>query len=200
MRTLALAVFVGGVALAAQSPKTYTPSVPPRADEQTILNARVVAVDAAGSRLTVRGVDVRADGGRDETFTVAAPASASLAGLKPGAEVLLVLRGTSVVEVRPAAASTTAGAAATRTTAPKKPRPAVTPAAVSVPVTPAPVPVATPFRAPNPVPTPRPVSTPIPVGPPPAVGMPRPVVLPSEGPSPVTSPASTPSPVTSPTS
>jgi hypothetical protein len=152
MRTLTLVVFLGGAALAQaqQSPKTYTPEAAPRPNEETILNARVVSVDPAGARLTVRGVDVKADGGRDETFTVAAPAAARLAELKRGAEVLLVLRGTTVVEVKVSVASGGQGGTAmdrTRKTAPaaasarrpagtstrSTPRPTVTPQAGAAP-------------------------------------------------------------------
>jgi hypothetical protein len=76
MRTLALLAFLGCAAVAqAQQPKTYAPETAPRANEETVLNARVVSVDVAGARLTVRGVDVKADGGRDETYSVAAPAA-----------------------------------------------------------------------------------------------------------------------------
>jgi hypothetical protein len=123
MRTLTLLVFLGGAALAPaqQSPKTYTPEAAPRPNEETILNARVVSVDPAGARLTVRGVDVKADGGRDETFAVAAPAAARLAELKRGAEVLLVLRGTTVVEVKVSVASGGQGGTAMEGTRKKAP-------------------------------------------------------------------------------
>src|SRR6186997_826420 len=106
MRTLALLAFLGCAAVAqAQQPKTYAPETAPRSNEETVLNARVVSVDVAGARLTVRGVDVKADGGRDETFSVAAPAASRLGELKRGTEVLLRLRGTTVVEVKASAAS-----------------------------------------------------------------------------------------------
>src|SRR6266536_3624631 len=106
MKTLALLVFLGSAAVVgAQPPRSFTPSTPPRPDEATILNARVVAVDTAGGRITVRGVDVRADGGRDESFVVAAPVVARLGELRPGTEVLLTLRGTTVVDVKVSVAS-----------------------------------------------------------------------------------------------
>jgi hypothetical protein len=106
MRTLALLLLVGCATIAqAQPPKTYTPGTPPRPGQETILNARVVSVDRAGSRLTVRGVDVKADGGSNETFTVAAPAASRLAELKPGMEVLLTLSGTTVIDVKVSVAS-----------------------------------------------------------------------------------------------
>jgi hypothetical protein len=161
-------------------------------------------------------VDVKADGGRDETFTVAAPAASRLAELKRGTEVLLVLRGTTVVDLKVSVTSSGEGATVapvTRKTTPRSstraqagtirstPRPTVTPLVavtpqpgvvppqtVTVPVTPAAV-VATPtpvYAAP--FPTPRPQPTPIPVG------TPRPVVLPSEGPSPSMTPTPSPSP------
>jgi hypothetical protein len=218
MRTLASLVLLGcaAVAQAQQTPKTYTPDHPPRANEETILNARVVSVDPAGARLTVRGVDVRADGGRDETFTVAAPAASRLAELKRGTEVLLVLRGTTVVDLKVSVTSGGEGATVapgTRKTTPASstrgkagtirstPRPTVTPLVavtpqpgvvppqtVPVPVTPVGV-VATPTPVyATPFPTPRPQPTPIPVG------TPRPVVLPSEGPSPSMTPTPSPSP------
>jgi hypothetical protein len=162
-------------------------------------------------------VDVKADGGRDETFAVAAPAASRLAELKRGTEVLLVLRGTTVVDLK---ISVTSGGEAATTVAPvtrkatpasstrgqartvrSTPRPAVTPLVavtpqpgvvppqtVTVPVTPPSV-VATPAPVyATPFPTPRPQPTPIPVG------TPRPVVLPSEGPSPSMTPTPSPSP------
>ena len=219
MKTLGSLVLLvcAAVAQAHQAPKTYSPEHPPRANEETILNARVVSVDPAGARVTVRGVDVKADGGRDETFTVAAPAASTLAGLKRGTEVLLVLRGTTVVDLKVSVASGGEGGTAvqgTRKTAPAgsstrgqagrgrtTPRPIVTPLAVAtpqpgvvppqpvtVPVTPVGI-VATPTPAyATPFPTPRPQATPIPVG------TPRPVLLPSEAPSPATTPTPSPSP------
>src|SRR5437764_1089095 len=106
MRIPALLLLLGGAATVyAQAPQSYTPANPPGPNDETILNARLVAVDAAGSRLTVRGVDVRADGGRDESYDVAAPASAQLRGLRPGMEVLLTLRGTTVIGVKISVAS-----------------------------------------------------------------------------------------------
>jgi hypothetical protein len=170
MKTLALLLSLAlGGAAEAQTPKTYAPATPPRPDEQTILNARVVSVDAPGARLTVRGVDVKADGGRDETFSVAAPAASQLAGVRPGMEVLLVLRGQTVVEVKVSTksggegssaagrASTTApsrGAKARRTGAAEPrttPRPAVTPQ---------PVPQAQPMVSPQPGPVSQGVAQP----------------------------------------
>src|SRR4029450_2899172 len=110
MRTLTLLAFLGCAALAqAQQPKTYTPETAPRASEETVLNARVVSVDTAGAHLTVRGVDVKADGGRDETFSVPPPAPSRLGELKRGMEVLLRLRGTTVVDVKVSAASGASG-------------------------------------------------------------------------------------------
>jgi hypothetical protein len=213
MRTLASLVLLGcaAVAQAQQAPKTYTPDHPPRANEETILNARVVSVDPAGARLTVRGVDIKADGGRDETFTVAAPAASRLGELKRGTEVLLVLRGTTVVDLKVSVASGGEGGTpvpGTRKTTPASstrgrstPRPTVTPRVavtpqpgvvppqpVTVPVTPVGV-VATPTPVyATPFPTPRPQPTPIPVG------TPRPVLLPSEAPSPSMTPTPSPSP------
>ena len=137
MRTLALLAFLGCAAVAqAQQPKTYAPETAPRSNEETVLNARVVSVDVAGARLTVRGVDVKADGGRDETFSVAAPAASRLSEFKRGMEVLLVLRGTTVVDVKTSVASggqgnATAGASTrgqTRSGARKGSAAAVTPA------------------------------------------------------------------------
>jgi hypothetical protein len=218
MRTLASLVLLGcaAVAQAQQAPKTYTPDHPPRANEETILNARVVSVDPAGARVTVRGVDIKADGGRDETFTVAAPATSRLAELKRGTEVLLVLRGTTVVDLKVSVTSGGEGgtvlpgtrkatpASSTRRqagTSRSTPRPTVTPLVavtpppgvvppqpVTAPVTPVGT-VATPTPAyATPFPTPRPQPTPIPVG------TPRPVLLPSEAPSPSMTPTPSPSP------
>ncbi len=170
MKTLPLLLSLALAGAAeAQTPKTYTPSTPPRPDEQTILNARVVSVDAAGRRLTVRGVDVKADGGRDETLSVAAPAADQLSGIRPGMEVLLVLRGQTVVEVKTSvnsgggagnavqgASTTAAGAAGTtrtrgrgRTTR-RGPQPAVTPQPPAVPQA-QPVPQPQPLVSPQPV-------------------------------------------------
>jgi len=106
MRTLALLAFLGCAALAqAQQPKTYAPEKAPGPNEETVLNARVVSVDVAGARVTVRGVDVKADGGRDETYSVAAPAAARLGEFKRGMEVMLRLRGATVVDVKASPAS-----------------------------------------------------------------------------------------------
>src|SRR6478736_2111872 len=175
MRTLPLLVILGCAAAAqAQQPQSFTPSAPPHAGEETILNARVVSVDVAGSRLTVRGVDVKADGGRDEAYAVSPRAASALAGLKPGAGVLLVLRGTTVVEVRPSAATPAPAAPPSRATPARRtprvavtPAPGVSPAATTAPasvpsvvidgtapvplITPVPQAVATPFPTPRPV-------------------------------------------------
>ena len=106
MKTPALLLLLGCATVAhAQAPKSYTPSTPPRVGEETILNARVVSVDRATGRLTVRGVDVKADGGNNETFTVVAPALSRLSELKPGMEVLLTLSGTTVRDVKVSVAS-----------------------------------------------------------------------------------------------
>jgi len=106
MRTLALLAFLGCAALAqAQQPKTYAPEKAPGPNEETVLNARVVSVDVAGARVTVRGVDVKADGGRDETYSVAAPAASRLGEFKRGMEVMLRLRGATVVDVKASPAS-----------------------------------------------------------------------------------------------
>jgi len=106
MRTLALLLVLGCASIAqAQSPKSYTPSTPPHPGEETIVNARVVSVDRAPGRLTVRGVDVKADGGSNETYTVSTSAANRLSDLKPGMEVLLTLSGTTVVDVKVSVAS-----------------------------------------------------------------------------------------------
>jgi hypothetical protein len=219
MRIVALLVFVGCAAVAqAQPTRSFTPSNPPRADEETVLNARVVSVDSAGSRLTVRGVDVKADGGRDETYNVAAPSSSQLHEIRPGMEVLLTLKGTTVVGLKVSVVSggpggnvvegTGPSARARAKTAGTAPRPAVTPAP---PVAVAPVTggvtgpttgvVGVPVvgRTPGPVaatpfPTPRPPGVPVPVGDPPAVGTPTPVLLPSDMPSPASTPTPSPAP------
>jgi hypothetical protein len=100
MRTLILTLLAAVTPLGVMAQtKTYTPDTAPRPQEDTILNARVVAVDPSGS-LTIRGVDVRADGGKDEVLRVAPAARDQLVGLKPGMEVLLHLRGTVVQEIK----------------------------------------------------------------------------------------------------
>ncbi|HEV7499461.1 MAG TPA: hypothetical protein VGQ33_05625 [Vicinamibacteria bacterium] len=222
MRIVALLVFVGCAAGAqAQPTRSFTPSNPPRADEETVLNARVVSVDAAGSRLTVRGVDVKADGGRDETYNVAAPSTSQLHEIKPGMEVLLTLRGTTVVGMKVSVVSGGAGGnviegtgpsarAASRArakTAGTAPRPAVTPAPAAAPVPVAPVTggvtgpttgvVGVPVVGSTPAPVgATPFPTPRPVGVPVPVGDPPAVGTPTPVllPSDMPSPASTPTP------
>ena len=76
MRTLALLLLLGCATVAqAQPPKTlYAVHASPRRRGDDPQRARRLRRPRRGSRLTVRGVDVKADGGSNETFTVAAPA------------------------------------------------------------------------------------------------------------------------------
>ena len=71
--------------------------------ETTILNTSIVKVDPAGPTITVR-VDAGAGGGVDRNRTrllsVAPSAAAGLARLKAGSEVLLTLRGDTVVGIK----------------------------------------------------------------------------------------------------
>jgi hypothetical protein len=219
MRTHVLLVFLGCAAAAqAQPPKSYTPTNPPRPDQETILNARVVSADVPGSRLTVRGVDVKADGGRDETFTVAAPTAARLAELRPGMEVLLTLRGTTVVGVKVSVASGGEGGnvirgAATRPAARRSGAAAgragktgtiagaagSATVATPAPVVPVVVAVPPPAVTPQPMVTPQPVPTPQLVVSPPPTGAPVGIIyIANPSPAPAGTPFPTPLPVGTP--
>ncbi len=225
MRSLTLVLILSALPalVTAQTPKTFTPDNPLRAGEETILNARVVSVDAAGRRITVRGVDARKDGGRDATYAVG-PA-ALLTDVRPGAEVLLTLIGRTVVDVK---LSVKSGGEAGRPVAgpatskrkPASPRPAVSPRPGASPVAGAspagrvlvvppgaavvgvgPIGGVVAIGAPSPVPmgtpfpTPRPVPTPLPVGPMPVVSpVPQGTPRPVPTPVPVLLPAPPPTP------
>src|SRR5262249_56679678 len=54
----------------------------------------------AGGRLRARGDAVKAEGGRDGPYSAAAAAASQLTDIRPGMEVLIVLRGQSVVDVK----------------------------------------------------------------------------------------------------
>ena len=90
-------------AAAPQDARIYTPSTSPGPGEMTILNTSIVKVDRPGRTITVR-VDAGADGDvdrkRTRQLTVAPSAAASLATLKAGSEVLLTLRGDTVVAIK----------------------------------------------------------------------------------------------------
>ena len=74
--------------LAAAPQAAFNPDRTPQAGTRTYANARVVAIDAAGHRLTVHGGGV----GKDEVFEVEPVALKTLGALKPGEEVILTLR------------------------------------------------------------------------------------------------------------
>jgi len=101
-------------AVAAQEPRIYTPDTPARPGETTILNTSIVKVDRPGRTITVR-VDAGRDGDIDRKRTrqlaVAPSAAAGLAQLKAGTEVLLTLRGDTVVDIKLSAGSGGGGTA-----------------------------------------------------------------------------------------
>lgn len=116
LQRVALPVVIGAaaVAMAAQEPRIYTPDSPPAAGEVTVLNTKVVGIDEAGRRMTVtvdrRARDGRVDRAATRTFAVAERGAAALSGLRKGTEVMLTLRGETVIDVR----VTTPGAGAGR--------------------------------------------------------------------------------------
>ncbi len=87
----------------AQDARVYAPAEPERPGETTILNTSIVKVDGPGRTITVRA-DAAADGAVDRNrtrlLTVAPSAAATLAQLKSGSEVLLTLRGDTVVDIK----------------------------------------------------------------------------------------------------
>jgi hypothetical protein len=90
-------------AVAAQDARIYTPDTPKGPGEMTILNTSIVKVDGPGRMITVRvdaGRDGDVDRNRTRQLTVAPSAAASLATLKAGSEVLLTLRGDTVVAIK----------------------------------------------------------------------------------------------------
>jgi hypothetical protein len=113
-------IAVTPAAAAAQAARIYTPDAPARPGETTILNTSVVKVDRPGRTMTVRvdaGTDGQVDRSRTRRLTVAPSAAAGLAILKPGSEVLLTLRGDTVVDIKmpgrpPAPRGTTGGSSA----------------------------------------------------------------------------------------
>ena len=90
-------------AVAPQDARIYTPDTPARPGATTILNTSIVEVDRPGRTITVR-VDAGADGdvdrNRTRQLTVDPSAAAGLATLKAGSEVLLTLRGDTVVAIK----------------------------------------------------------------------------------------------------
>lgn len=90
-------------AAVAQDAPISTHDTPARPGETTILNTSIVRVDRPGRTITVR-VDAGADGDVDRNRTrqlaVAPSAAPGLAMLKAGSEVLLTMRGDTVVASR----------------------------------------------------------------------------------------------------
>lgn len=102
-------------AAAPQDARIYTPHTPARPGETTILNTSIVKVDRPGRTITVRvdaGTDGDVDRNRTRQLTVAPSAAAGLAMLKAGSEVLLMLRGDTVVEIKMSAGGGGGGSSA----------------------------------------------------------------------------------------
>jgi hypothetical protein len=183
----------------------------------TILNTSIVSVDRTGRTIVVRAdgaTDGAVDRSRTRRLTVAPSAAAALATLAPGSEVLLTLRGETVVSIarptgrdgRPSAPVTPApqqpipqlppGAKApTNRGVPQlppgvdppqgRPVPQVPPSGGVIVITGSPSPGISP---PGVAPT-RPAVSPVAVQSPKSPGTPRPVVLPSDPPpTPIPSP------------
>ena len=90
-------------AAAPQDSRVYAPPTAERPGETTILNTSIVKVDGPGRTITVRAdaaTDGAIDRNRTRLLTVAPSAAASLAQLKAGSEVLLTLRGDTVVDIK----------------------------------------------------------------------------------------------------
>ena len=88
---------------APQDARTSTPGTSARAGETTILNTSIVKVDGPGRTITVRAdaaTDGAVDRNRTRVLTVAPSAAAALARLKAGSEVLLTLRGDTVMDIK----------------------------------------------------------------------------------------------------
>ena len=125
MRALLLLVLVATpAAVAPQDGRIYTPKTTARAGETTIINTSVVKVDRPGRTITVR-VDAGADGDVDRNRTrileVAPSAAAGLAMLKAGSEVLLTLRGDTVVDIKISAGGGGGGSSATAASGRRRP-------------------------------------------------------------------------------
>lgn len=166
------------------------------AAETTILNTSVVKVDRAGRTITIR--DAAAVGGGRQ-LAVGESAAATLGRLRAGSEVLLTLRGATVVDIKISGASPMRG---TRQPIPQLPPGARTPTNRGVPQLPVgadppqgrPIPQVAPAgtvsiaASPSPgispasvAPT-RPAQSPVAVRSPRSPGTPTPVVLPSDPP------------------
>ena len=94
---------VASSAALTQDARVYAPATPERPGETTILNTSIVKVDGTGRTITVRAdapVDGAVDRNRTRVLTVAPSAAATLARLKAGSEVLLTLRGETVVDIK----------------------------------------------------------------------------------------------------
>jgi len=90
-------------AVAPQDARISTQDTRARPGETTILNTSIVKVDRPGRTITVRvdaGRDGDVDRNRTRQLTVAPSAAAGLATLKAGSEVLLTLRGDTVVGIK----------------------------------------------------------------------------------------------------
>ena len=162
------------------------------AAETTILNTSVVKVDRAGKTITVRDPGA---GSAARQLTVAPSATASLARLRAGSEVLLTLRGGTIVDIKisssPAGRGTPQLPPGTRTPTnrgvPQLPAGVDPPQGRTIPqvpprgsvvITGSPSPGVSPAGV---APT-RPAQSPVAVGSPRSPGTPRPVVLPSDPP------------------
>lgn len=96
-------LFLLAVAVAAPAPQDAQAPDTRARTETTILNTSIVKVDRAARTITVRtdaGTDGTVDRNRTRQLTVAASAVPGLARLKPGNEVLLTLRGGTVVDIK----------------------------------------------------------------------------------------------------
>jgi hypothetical protein len=129
MSKLALLFLLAVAPLAlTQDARVYAPAAPEHAGETTILNTSIVKVDGPGRTITVRA-DGAADGAVDRNRTrllaVDPSAAATLAQLKAGSEVLLTLRGGTVVDIKLSAGGGGGGAT------PAKPARRPSPAAVA---------------------------------------------------------------------
>jgi hypothetical protein len=104
MRKLSLLLLLAATpaVMATQDARGRTPDSP-APGETTILNTSIVEVDRPGQTITVRvdaGTDGDVDRNRTRKLTVAPSAAAGLRMLKAGSEVLLTLRGNTVVDIK----------------------------------------------------------------------------------------------------
>jgi hypothetical protein len=139
MSKLALLFFLAATpaAVASQDARNSTQDASARPGETTILNTSIVKVDRPGRTITVRvdaGMDGDVDRNRTRQLTVAPSAEAGLAMLKAGSEVLLTLRGDTVVGIKLSAGGGGGGSSAPAASGQRRPaaRGTTTPA-VTVP-------------------------------------------------------------------